>query len=99
MAFKRPDECRAYYRSLRKLGQYYENSDNQWQFKLYPGDQNYALSVNRFCKYDKVPIKKLRPTPHQAPEYFPEYQHPDLKKSFSYFRIIILMSGKTVFDF
>ncbi|KOB72661.1 Epsilon-trimethyllysine 2-oxoglutarate dioxygenase [Operophtera brumata] len=27
----------SYYRSLRKLGQYYENPENQWQFKLSPG--------------------------------------------------------------
>ncbi|XP_059060200.1 trimethyllysine dioxygenase, mitochondrial [Achroia grisella] len=37
MAFASSDECRSYYRSLRSLGRYYEDTKNQWQFKLKPG--------------------------------------------------------------
>ncbi|KAF9809889.1 hypothetical protein SFRURICE_002119 [Spodoptera frugiperda] len=37
MAFKSSEECRSYYRSLRNLAKYYEDKDNQWQFKLKPG--------------------------------------------------------------
>ncbi|XP_052751644.1 trimethyllysine dioxygenase, mitochondrial [Galleria mellonella] len=37
MAFTSSEDCRAYYRSLRNLGRYYEDTKNQWQFKLWPG--------------------------------------------------------------
>ncbi|XP_038213304.1 trimethyllysine dioxygenase, mitochondrial-like [Zerene cesonia] len=37
MAFANADECRAYYRSLRNLAKYFEESANQWQIKLKPG--------------------------------------------------------------
>ncbi|XP_072941634.1 trimethyllysine dioxygenase, mitochondrial-like [Epargyreus clarus] len=37
MAFESGEECRSYYRSLRNLSRYYENPDNQLQFKLTPG--------------------------------------------------------------
>ncbi|KAH9631658.1 hypothetical protein HF086_012718 [Spodoptera exigua] len=37
MAFENSEECRSYYRSLRNLAKYYEDKDNQWQFKLKPG--------------------------------------------------------------
>lgn len=37
MPLANSEECRAYYRSLRNLARYYEDTNNQWQFKLRPG--------------------------------------------------------------
>ncbi|XP_053600325.1 trimethyllysine dioxygenase, mitochondrial [Plodia interpunctella] len=37
MAFADSKQCRVYYRSLRNLARYYEDPENQWQFKLTPG--------------------------------------------------------------
>ncbi|XP_045492200.1 trimethyllysine dioxygenase, mitochondrial-like isoform X2 [Colias croceus] len=37
MAFANAEECRAYYRSLRNLAKYFEDSKNQWHIKLKPG--------------------------------------------------------------
>ncbi|XP_063380332.1 trimethyllysine dioxygenase, mitochondrial [Cydia fagiglandana] len=37
MAFEDGEECRAYYRALRRLAKYYQDAGNQWQFKLKPG--------------------------------------------------------------
>ncbi|KAI8439996.1 hypothetical protein MSG28_001436 [Choristoneura fumiferana] len=37
MAFSSSSECRSYYRSLKHLARYYQDPENQWQFKLQPG--------------------------------------------------------------
>ncbi|XP_032512378.2 trimethyllysine dioxygenase, mitochondrial [Danaus plexippus] len=37
MAFSSGEECRSYYRALWNLSTYYQNTDCQWKFKLYPG--------------------------------------------------------------
>ncbi|KAL0883708.1 hypothetical protein ABMA27_015825 [Loxostege sticticalis] len=45
MAFEDGEKCRAYYRSLRNLGRYYQDPGNQWQFKLKPGT---VLAMDNF---------------------------------------------------
>ncbi|XP_063823872.1 trimethyllysine dioxygenase, mitochondrial [Ostrinia nubilalis] len=45
MAFEDGEKCRAYYRSLRNLGRYFQDPRNQWQFKLKPGT---VLAMDNF---------------------------------------------------
>ncbi|XP_038213702.1 trimethyllysine dioxygenase, mitochondrial-like [Zerene cesonia] len=37
IAFDKPEECRAYYRSMKNFAKYIEDPACQWQFKLKPG--------------------------------------------------------------